>query len=112
MHSEYRTFVRDYVSARGGVAMLEEAEKTALVGVLREGVYMNNDVVLFTGFRDAELSSAIVNLGGKVANNWSRKITMLIHKDGLKANTAKLKKAREAGVSIMSKSEFERYIGY
>ena len=63
------------------------------------------EVVLFTGFRDAELASRIESEGGKVAKNWNRQVTVLIHKDGIK-KTAKIAKAEQAGIWVGGLSDF------
>ena len=64
-----------------------------------------NDVVLFSGFRNKEYATFIVESGGKVVETMSKKVTMLIIKSG-DSDSAKVKKARDMGVTIITGDEF------
>ena len=70
---------------------------------------MAGEVILFTGFRDKGLAAAIEAAGGRVAGNWSAKVTVLVTKDG-SSTSAKAKAARRSGVPIMGPDELrERF---
>lgn len=77
-----------------------EVESTKLAG----------QVILFTGFRDSELEAGIKANGGAVASGVSSKFTILVAKDTSKSS-GKLDKARAMGIKVMSKGEFENFIG-
>ncbi len=63
--------------------------------------------VVFTGFRDTDLSSQIVSNGGAVGSDVSNKTTILLVKDKA-SGSAKLKKAASQGIKIMTADEFRR----
>lgn len=65
---------------------------------------LSGQSIVFTGFRDEDLSNYITNNGGEVANGVSKKTTILLYKGD--ANTTKIKKAKELGVKPMTKEEF------
>lgn len=69
----------------------------------RRGAFAG-ETVLFTGFRDRGLSVKIERAGGKVAGNWSAKVTLLVTKDG-RMDSTKAKSARRAGIPIISRDE-------
>lgn len=74
--------------------------------VVAESTKLSGQLILFTGFRDAELEAKIVANGGTIASSMSGKVTILVAKDPSKGGT-KLDKARKAGTKIMSREEFE-----
>lgn len=63
-------------------------------------------IIVFTGFRDKELEKTIVKLGGKVSGSVSGKTSFVVYADGGDPTSSKLEKAKDLGVTVMSKSEF------
>jgi NAD-dependent DNA ligase len=80
-------------------------EKVEVTGDALSGVH-----VAFTGVRDAELSKAIVAAGGVAKDSMTAATNVLIAKDPGESS-AKLDKAREKGITIMSIAQFKRRYG-
>jgi NAD-dependent DNA ligase len=66
---------------------------------------MVGQVVIFTGFRDAALKKQIEERGGRVKDNYSSDVTLVIAND-LKEKSTKLVYARNAGKKIVSRKDF------
>ena len=64
-------------------------------------------VALFTGFRSKELEESIVREGGQVADSFNKKVNVLLVKDS-SVNNEKVKKAKAAGIPVMTPEEFTR----
>lgn len=60
----------------------------------------NAEVYVFSGFRDAALAAALAAAGRRVEDSLTKRTTHLVIKDPAKA-TAKVRKAREQGVTIV-----------
>ena len=67
---------------------------------------LNNMVVVFTGFRDAELEEKIKSNGGEIGSGISGKTTHLLVSDK-SSKSSKVKKAESAGVTILTPGEFK-----
>ena len=67
---------------------------------------LNDEKIVFTGFRDNKLEKLIIDNGGKVSTTVSSNTTILIHKDGADKSSSKFTKAEKIGTKIMSYSEF------
>lgn len=67
-------------------------------------------VAIFTGFRDDDLESFIRRQGGEVVSSMSKRVTHVVAKDA-GGSSSKLKKAREAGLRVLSKDELESLVG-
>lgn len=65
--------------------------------------------IVFTGFRDNNLSEIIKKNGGIEGSNVSSKTTILVVKD-TSSTSSKAEKARNLGVKIMTKDQFERFL--
>jgi NAD-dependent DNA ligase len=66
----------------------------------------NDKKVVFTGFRDKNYEQIIEANGGKVMTTVTKQTDILIVKNASENNT-KIMKAREQGITIMAKDEFE-----
>lgn len=71
------------------------------------GAAFKDQVVAFTGVRDAEANKAIEAQGGKIATGVSSKTTMLITKE-LNSTSDKAKKARALGITVMSLDQLRK----
>ena len=67
---------------------------------------LTGEVVLFTGFRDKNMVKEIEAKGGSVANNWSRRVSILVMKEG--TSSEKVDKAKAAGVPVVTSDVFSR----
>lgn len=67
---------------------------------------LDNEKIVFTGFRSDDIKEFIENNGGKVSTSVSGNTTILIHADDADTTSSKFKTAKEKGTTIMSKSEF------
>ena len=81
----------------------------------KEKVVVGNNMeglkVVFSGFRDAELSDKVVARGGKVLTSISKNVNILVVAVKSAKLTGKTKKAEELGITIMGKDEFiNKYI--
>ena len=65
---------------------------------------MTGQKVVFTGFRDKELQTAIENAGGEMQSGVSGKTTILVAKNP-NATSGKLQKARDKGVNVIGIDE-------
>jgi NAD-dependent DNA ligase len=63
--------------------------------------------VVFTGFRDKELETALEAAGHTVAGAVSKKTTHVVYPDGPAPTSTKITKAEEIGAKIMPLSEFQ-----
>jgi len=63
-----------------------------------------NQVVLFTGFHPKDLAALVEKEGGKVADTFGSKVTILVIKDSSVSNE-KTKKASAAGIRILTGAE-------
>jgi NAD-dependent DNA ligase len=68
---------------------------------------LNDQVVVFTGFRDANLQKRIIENGGQVGDSITKKTTILVCKDTSKSTT-KIVKAEEVGIKVMDIETFAR----
>lgn len=76
---------------------LEEPKKPV------EGGRLSAEYLVFTGIRDADLEASLVSLGATVGSSMG-KCTILVAKDP-NSNSGKAKKARDAGIRIISHAE-------
>ncbi len=65
-----------------------------------------NATVVFTGFRNTDWEKHITAAGGKVTGSISKNTTLVVAADPTESSS-KLQKARELGIKIVSRSEFE-----
>jgi NAD-dependent DNA ligase len=63
--------------------------------------------VVLTGFRDKALEATLVATGHTIADTVTKKTTHVVHPDGPTPTSTKITKARDAGVVVMSVSEFK-----
>lgn len=68
---------------------------------------LENMAVLFTGFRDKELETAIIENGGEIKSSLSKAVTVLLAKD-TSTNSGKAKKAISLGIPIMTAEKFRK----
>jgi NAD-dependent DNA ligase len=72
---------------------------------------MAGQKVVMSGFRSQTISDWIEQNGGKVASSVSKKTTMVLCTDEMAdpmSNSSKVQKARELGILVIGRSEFER----
>jgi NAD-dependent DNA ligase len=67
--------------------------------------FVENQIIVFTGFRNKELEKQVEAKGGKLASAISGKTTLVVAADPKESST-KLNKARELNITIMSKDDF------
>jgi NAD-dependent DNA ligase len=65
----------------------------------------NNEIIVFTGFRDKKLEDYIISNGGKVTTSVSKKTTLVIRADN-EETSSKIETAKLNKVPIITKSEF------
>lgn len=70
----------------------------------------NGQRIIFTGFRDSDLQAIVENEGGEIASSVSNKTTLVVALDP-DALSGKTNKARDLGIKIISKQDFEEMIG-
>lgn len=85
---------------------LSHYEKSKIVSNINSNKHFKGQIIVFTGFRDADLEKKITENGGKVTGSVSKKTTILVHSDTIDKNSSKFIKASELKIKIMSKSEF------
>ncbi|KKN14089.1 hypothetical protein LCGC14_0999580 [marine sediment metagenome] len=95
---EFYNDVYDYVT------ILDEEEET-----MSSSGAMNDQKVVFTGFRDKDLAEAVENAGGTIQSGVSGKTTILVTKNP-DSTSGKVKKAREKGIRIVGIDEFKGMI--
>jgi len=69
--------------------------------VTSKGAAFKNQVVVFTGFRDAQMESKITEQGGTIGSAVNAKTTLLVVKD-LSSASSKVDKAKQMGIKITS----------
>ena len=70
---------------------------------------LKDQIVVFTGFRNKDWEAVVVASGGKVAGSVSGKTTILVAAE-INETSSKIVKARDLGIKVMSKTEFERLV--
>ena len=87
--------------------LTKEVEKKLMTKEVEKKSFksLENEVIVFSGFRDKDLAALIEERGGKTETNKKNPITILLLKD-LSSESAKTKKAQEAGATIMTKDDF------
>jgi hypothetical protein len=65
-----------------------------------------NQVMLFTGFRDADLETYVVKHGGTVKSSLTKTVTLVVVKT-LSKTTAKVTEAKERGITITTVDHFK-----
>lgn len=71
---------------------------------------LSEHTILFTGFRDKELSNQILNQGGSIAKSMTKAVTILLAPSGF--SSSKTKTAKSRGVTILSPEKFiKTYLG-
>lgn len=105
----YPKFMKFYRFLVDNNLFIEEDENENEVG---EQILQDHIIVL-TGFRDDNLKTKIISLGGKVTSAVSKKTTILLYSDGSSDQSSKkFITAKKNGTMIMSRSEFiKKYIG-
>lgn len=73
------------------------------------GFSLKGQVAVFSGFRDADLESAIRSAGGNVASSFTKAVTLVVAKD-TSANTGKVAQARAQGLTVMSLDELQSMV--
>lgn len=89
------------------LAPLAPTDEEAVPAEVAHDADLSGQVFVFTGFRDEVLAARIGNAGGTVAGGISRKVTTLLVADPDAKPTGKVKKAREYGIAIRGKENFE-----
>lgn len=71
------------------------------------GNKFNEQIIVFSGFRDEKLKQYIIDNGGKINDNVSKNTTLLIVKD-INEGTSKIIKANELKINIMTLEDFNK----
>jgi DNA ligase (NAD+) len=71
----------------------------------KESNLFENMNIIFTGFRNKEWEDKITANGGKIVSSISKKTSLVVAAD-INDNSAKLVKAKELGIKILSKEDF------
>jgi len=97
---------RDFKKSLGVVCTTNESPSGSNI----KSNKFENHVVVFTGFRNAELKAMIEENGGSVVDTITKKTTILIAKD-IEKSSSKIEKAKEHGVTVYSLTDFtSRYV--
>lgn len=73
------------------------------------GKKLQNHVILMTGVRDKTINEYIQSQGGKVANSFTKEVTILLVKDE-SFYSSKLDTAEERGIPIVPKDKFMQFV--
>lgn len=78
----------------------------------RKSNKLNGKVVLFTGFRDADIEKHVVESDGSVAKTMSKKVNVLVFADGKEDKSkGKIDAAKKRDdVQVLSRSEFSKWL--
>jgi NAD-dependent DNA ligase len=81
----------------------------------KQKVIINNNMnglkIIFSGFRDVQLSEKVIERGGKIVTSISKNTNILVVSNKSGKETDKVKKAKEFNIEILDKEEFiEKYI--
>lgn len=73
----------------------------------QNGFKFNDEIVVFTGFRDKNLEESIIKEGGKIGKTISSKTTLVVCKDqSIKdGSNSKIKLAKEKDIKVVTKDE-------
>ncbi len=106
----FRTWLAEHPQIRVSVDSLADIEATGPKLTVSPGLaaYLKQNIV-FTGFRDESMEAKVVAAGGKIQSGISGTTQLVVAAD-LSKGSSKLDKAREKGISVMSKAEFAAQI--
>jgi BRCT domain type II-containing protein len=79
---------------------------TLRAAIPTEGDMLENEVIVFTGFRDKALENEIGERGGRVTTAISGKTTLVVLKDGAPAQ-GKVLEAQNRGIPVMNLTDFK-----
>lgn len=79
------------------------------VAVKAKGSKFANQIVVFTGVRDKDAETKIVEQGGSIGSGVSAKTTLLVAKDP-NDSSSKLEKARSLGIKIVSLPQLQKLL--
>jgi NAD-dependent DNA ligase len=96
----YRLFISD---SKIECSYSKDQEKQAK----RVGDKMKGQVVLFTGFRDKDLSKIVVEQGGDIVESFTKKVTLVVAKD-ITQESGKVKQAKAANIRVMTTDQFRK----
>jgi DNA ligase (NAD+) len=102
----FRTWLAEHPQIRVSVDSLADIEATGPKLTVSPGLaaYLKQNIV-FTGFRDESMEAKVVAAGGKIQSGISGTTQLVVAAD-LSKGSSKLDKAREKGISVISKAEF------
>ncbi len=73
------------------------------------GKKLQNHTILMTGVRDASINEFILSQGGKIANSFTKAVTILIVKDD-SFYSSKIDVAEERGIPVVTKDKFLTFV--
>lgn len=108
---EFRQFlVREQLVELALAVVARVRDNQSSMGTASHGSAMRGHIVVFSGFRDAQLVGWIESRGGKVDNSLTKRTTMLITKASMGASTKVARAQSQGGVDILTVDEFrQRY---
>lgn len=104
----YRMFINDSkIDCKTSFAAPPAKNEGNQSHAIKQKKDMEGQIVLFTGFRNKDLGSEVTKRGGKMVESFSKKVTILVTKEG-DSGSSKVKQARELGtVKIVTLEEFK-----
>lgn len=94
---------KDFVNRNNIIGMEEQGEVEKSKSLDR----FQDAKVVFTGFRNKDWEKMIESEGGKVTTSVSKNTTLIVASD-VDEDTGKLNKAKELGIKIISRDQFEK----
>jgi NAD-dependent DNA ligase len=91
------------------IASTSSARSTKKEDTKKQDAKFDNEVIVFTGFRNAVLKAKIEELGGRVADTITGKTTILVTKTS-DASSTKTEKAQAAGIKIISLETLQKML--
>ena len=98
---------KDYYRKLNNVTDISHVIKVKSKKVSKNSKKLSGLKIVFTGFRDGDLKDIIENAGGKVSTSVSGRTDLVVYVPGGKGG-AKLAKAKELKIKLMTKSDFEK----
>ena len=73
--------------------------------VKKEGI-LSGKIIVFTGFRDKDLETKIISLGGHIGATITKNTNYLVVKNDINEQTTKIEKANKLKIMVITKANF------
>ena len=100
--SNFNNFI-DFYNLIKQYCIIEKQDK-------KEGL-LSGKIIVFTGFRDKDLETKIISLGGHIGATITKNTNYLVVKNDINEQTTKIEKANKLKIMVITKANFIKLLG-